>query len=113
MQEHMEPLKDPTSYTWITYAWVLLLAILGGVVNYVRKIRSGQSPWNIVEFVGELATSALVGLTTFYLCEAANIAPLMTAALVGVTGHMGSRALYQFETSLRRRFRAFMTEGRK
>ena len=50
-----------------------------------------------VELIGEIATSAFAGLITFWLCEAAQLDPLVTAALVGISGHMGSRALYQFE----------------
>lgn len=119
MQEHLDPLKDPTSYTWITYAWVLVLAGLGGFVSFVRKVRVGQShPWSIAEFIGELATSAFAGLMTFYLCEAARIEPLMTAALVGVSGHMGSRAIYQFEMMMRsgsitKGLRAFLDDRHK
>ncbi|WP_424219414.1 phage holin family protein [Azovibrio sp.] len=42
-------------------------------------------------------TFSFACLITFWLCEAAEIEPLITAALVGISGHMGSRALYQFE----------------
>ena len=37
------------------------------------------------------------GLITFWLCEAAQFNPLVTAALVGISGHMGSQAIYQLE----------------
>ncbi|SRR5258705_4690154 len=108
MQEHLDPIKDPTSYTWITYCWVFLLAGLGGLVSFARRVKGGQShPWNIAEFIGEIATSAFGGLITFYLCEAAQLNPLVTAALVGISGHMGSRAIYQFEITLRKRFHLF------
>ena len=101
-------MKDPTTYSWITYAWVLLLAGLGGVVSFARKVHSGRShPWSVAEFLGELATSAFSGLITFYLCEATRIEPLWTAALVGISGHMGSRAIFQVEMILRNRFPNF------
>jgi hypothetical protein len=104
----METTKDPTSYTWITYGWVLMLSILGGFVSFARKLSTEQAhPWNIAEFVGEVATSAFAGLITFYLCQAANLSGLITAALVGITGHMGSRAIFQIEQSLRNRFHIF------
>lgn len=105
MHEHLDPVKDPTSYTVITYAWVLLLSGLGGIVSFVRKVNNGRSHrWSIVEFLGEVSGSALSGLITFYLCEAGHITPLFTAAMVGISGHMGSRALYQLEMVLRKKF---------
>lgn len=67
-------------------------------MNFYRKVKLGKSkPFNIMELVGELATSAFAGVLTFLLCEYANIAPLMTAALVGISGHMGSRTIALME----------------
>lgn len=97
--------KDPTSYSLLTYGWVFMLAILGGIVNFMRKLQQGHArAFNLVEFVGELVTSAFAGVITFWLCEHAGISQLMTAALVGVSGHMGSRALFMFEEYLKEKF---------
>lgn len=99
------PEKDPTSYTMLTYAWVGLLSAWGGAVNFMRKRKSGTArPFNVTEFVGELVTSAFAGVVTFWLCEAAGIAPLVTAALVAISGHMGSRAIFQLERWAEGRF---------
>ena len=92
------PDKDPTTYSWITYAWVFALSAWGGTVNFIRKIRAGDvRPFNIMELVGELITSAFAGVITFWLCAAADMNSLITAALVGISGHMGSRAIFRFE----------------
>ena len=97
--------KDPTSYSLITYSWVFGLAILGGVVNFMRKIKQGSArAFNVVELIGEIVTSAFAGVLTFWLCENASISPLITAALVGISGHMGSRALFLFEDFLKSKF---------
>lgn len=94
----MPPEKDPTTYGLITYLWVTGLAAWGGLVSFYRKVQSGEArAFNVVELIGEIATSAFSGLITFWLCEAAQIDALVTASLVGISGHMGSRALYQFE----------------
>lgn len=99
--------KDPTSYSLITYAWVFLLAILGGVVNFVRKLQQGHvRAFNFVEFIGEIVTSAFAGVITFWLCENAHMSPLLTAAFVGVSGHMGSRAIFMVENWLKTKFPA-------
>lgn len=99
------PEKDPTSYSLLTYGWVFMLSILGGVVNFMRKIRTGHSrAFNIVELIGEIVTSAFAGVITFWLCENSGIAPLVTAALVGISGHAGSRAILFFEDFLKSKF---------
>jgi hypothetical protein len=43
---------------------------------------------------------------TFWLCEAAQFNPLVTAALVGISGHMGSQAIYQLERWAQKRLGA-------
>jgi len=97
--------KDPTSYSLLTYLWVFGLAVLGGVVNFMRKLQQGHArAFNIIEFVGEIVTSAFAGVITFWLCENANLSPLITAAFVGVSGHMGSRAIFTFEEFLKTKF---------
>ena len=74
-------------------------------MNFMRKVQSGQTrAWDYVAFVAEIATSAFTGVITFYLCERTGLDPLTTAALVGISGHMGSRALVMFESVLRARF---------
>lgn len=99
--------KDPTSYSFLTYGWVFALSILGGVVSFVRKLEKGHArAFNVAEFVGELFTSAFAGILTFWLCEHAQMSPLVTAAFVGVSGHMGSRAIFLMEDWLAKKFPA-------
>jgi len=92
------PEKDPSNYPLITYIWVLGLAALGGAVNFVRKVKEGTArAFNITEFIGELMTSGFAGLLTFWLCEAADLNKLLSAVLIGISGHMGSRAIFRIE----------------
>ena len=97
--------KDPTSYSFLTYLWVFGLSSLGGVISFLNKLKKGHArAFNIAEFVGEISASAFAGVITFWLCENAEITPLVTAAFVGVSGHMGSRAIMLFEDYLARKF---------
>lgn len=92
------PEKDPTSYSMLTYAWVIGLSMTGGLVSFMRKVKAkGVRIFNVTEFIGEIFTSGFTGLLTFWLCEAGSIDPLVSAALIGISGHMGSRALLQIE----------------
>lgn len=86
------------SFGWLTYLWVFLLSFLGGLNSYIKKVRSGElKPVNLLEFLGEITSSALAGVLTFWLCAWANTPELLSAVLIGVSGHMGSRAISALE----------------
>jgi len=82
----------------LTWAWVVGLSLLGGFVSFYQKLKAGHvRAWNFTEFIGELATSALVGIITFKLCQWQGFNPDLAPALVGIASHMGSRALFRAE----------------
>lgn len=84
--------------TLLTWLWVIGLSLLGGFVSFIQKLKTGHvRAWNFTEFVGELATSAFVGILTFKACNWLNWDASLTAAVVGITSHMGSRALFKAE----------------
>lgn len=71
----------------------------------MRKVKSGLTArFSITELIGELFISGFVGLITFYLCESAKIDQMISAALVGIAGHMGSRAIFLIEKYLQSKF---------
>lgn len=81
--------------------WVVLLSILAGIVSFMRKVRQGDARrFNFAELLGECLTSALVGLATFWLCQWADANQYLTAALIAIAAHMGTRALFRFERVL-------------
>lgn len=92
------PEKDPLNYSLLTYAWVVLLSMWGGAVSFLQKRKAGIArPFNFAEFIGEIATSGFAGVLTFLICEASQVSPLLTAAFVGISGHMGSRSILYLE----------------
>lgn len=98
-----DPRHDPTSFSLLTYAWVIGLAIFGGIANFVGKQRRGEvRAFNITELIGELFVSGFAGVITFYLCTWADFDPLLTAVLVGMCGHMGSRAIMLGERKMKK-----------
>lgn len=87
------------------YMWVVLLAAWGGLVNFYRKLRMGEvRRFNFTELIGELVTSGLSGVITYFFCQYAGIDPWLTAAMVGIAGHMGSRIIFRLEKYFERRF---------
>ena len=93
--------KDPQSYTVLTYAWVILLAVWGGTTHTVRKIKSGElSRFSIAEWIGDIVIAGFIGLITFYLCEYANIDRMLSAVLIGISSHQGARGIMLIERLL-------------
>lgn len=94
---------DPALF--MTYGWVVCVSLLGGIASFYGKVKQGHSRWiNLGELIGELVTSAIAGLITYWLCRWSNVNEWMAAALVAVAGHMGTRALFMSERLLERWF---------
>lgn len=92
-------LKTPLSYSLREYGMVLAVAILGGIASFWGKVRRGElALFNISALIGELCMSAFAGLMAFYLCEWWGMPPLLTAAIVGMSGHAGARGLTWLES---------------
>lgn len=103
MQDQVKDAADAVS-AWITYLWVFGIAAWGGAVSYFYKISKHRIKFSLIRFIGELITSAFVGMITFLICDAANISWQLTAAFVGISGHMGTRAIFVME----RRYEQFI-----
>lgn len=91
------PDKDPTTYGFLTYLWVFLLSIAGGLVAFIRKLNKSRKPIPLsllfVKLAGELMISGFAGVITFYLCEYWEFNQLLTAVLVAISGHIGGGAI--------------------
>lgn len=100
--------KDPGSYNWLIYGWVMFLSMWGAVVRVLREMKLGEQTWRqlLFTFLREMVTSGFTGVLTFYLCEAASISPLITAVMVSISGWMGVRALAVIESVYRARIGA-------
>lgn len=104
--------KDPLSYSLGQYGFMLGMSVLGGLVSWSARVRAGKAePWSINALIGEVATSAFAGLLAFYLCEWAGFPPLLTASVVGISGHMGTRGIQLLERVGESRIKAFMGKG--
>jgi hypothetical protein len=97
--------RNISDYSLRQYGATLAVALLGGLVSWYAKVRKGElSPWSLMNLIGELSTSAFAGLLCFWLCEWAGFDGLITGALVGISGHMGTRGIALFEAWAQSRF---------
>jgi hypothetical protein len=106
------PEKDPT--TWGMSIWLLAIgmSVAGGLVNWYARVKQGHTrAFNIIELIGEIFTSAFVGLAVFMAAQSMGEPVGLCAALAGVGGHMATRLLFSIEKWIERRLRA-MTKDR-
>lgn len=91
------PEKDITTYLLLTPIWVIILAMAGGFVAFIRRLNKSTKPEPLpkvfVKLAGELFISGFAGVITYLLCDYWGLAPNLTAVFVGVSGHLGGNAI--------------------
>ena len=104
------PEKDPNNSAllaeWLRqlmpYMTTIFLSMWGGVVNHITTLRTGRKKFRLKELMFDLVVSTFAGLITFYFCRSAGIGETMSAVLIAISGHMGTRAIAGFEIIYRR-----------
>ena len=90
--------NSPENYSLLTWAWVFGISILGGTVRTLTNIKLGMSWKDLVRrWAIDIIVSAFIGIVTFSLCEYAHFDQMLTAACVGISAHMGTRAILILE----------------
>ena len=99
--EAAKQIAEQGPFVWsnlIPTLWMMAVAMAGGVLSFIQKVRDGKArALNFAELAGEMFISAFVGLVTFWICKAFSVDQYLTAAGVGVAGHMGARAIFLLE----------------
>lgn len=85
-------------------------SIMGGIAQYVRKVKAGKALFSLAELVGEIAISVSAGLTAGLLVMDHASMP-MALAVASVAGHMGTRLIYALESALTSSIKARLGGG--
>jgi hypothetical protein len=105
MERSNMPEKDPNNTALIgeffkqllPYLSTLFLSCWGGIVSYIQRLRIHKSRFNWKDLTFDLVISSFAGLLTHFFCEYSNVGGSMSAILIAVSGHMGTRAIASFE----------------
>jgi uncharacterized membrane protein (UPF0136 family) len=93
----MDVSADVLSLPATTYAWVMGVAVVGGLVGYMNK----TNKYTVVDMVKSTLTSALTGFLAFCACYESGASMGWTLFAVGVAGLMGKRAWEDMENIIR------------
>ena len=100
--------KDPTNWAAATWILALTMAMGGGAINWYARVKRGHvRAFNVIELIGEIFTSGLVGLGVFMALDAWNQPLGLCAAAAGVSGHMATRLLFAIERAIERQIDAY------
>ena len=81
----------------IGYTWLLIIAIWGGTVSYMSRLKKNKTTFSVVELLGEWMVSGFAGIITALLLEDMGFSPHFIMGCAGMAGHMGGRAVYLLE----------------
>lgn len=81
----------------LNYLWFIVLAIWGSTVSYLSKLQKRKGKFSIIELIIEWIVSGFVGAITIMLCLRSGFDVYITGAVVGISGHMGSKAIVMLE----------------
>nr|WP_315041291.1 phage holin family protein [uncultured Moraxella sp.] len=88
---------DDWLFLLVTLPWVIFLALVGGLVDFIRRLNESSTPKPLgkifLKLAGTLTISGFAGLVTFLLCQDMQISPSMTAVLVAISGNLGGNAI--------------------
>ncbi len=100
------PEKDPTNWGYATWMLAIGMSCAGGLVNFYARVKQGHTrAFNLIELLGEIFTSAFVGLAVFMAGQSMDQPIGLCAALAGVGGHMATRLLFAAEKVIESRMR--------
>lgn len=88
----------------VHYIGFVSLAIVGGLVTYLEKVRNGDVACKLLDFAVDLLGSGFTGLLVALLCIEYNLSTEITYFLVGISGHMGVRTLFIIRKALMKKF---------
>lgn len=82
---------------WVTFLTIVILAIWGGLVNYLSRLRNAAKVFSWGELLLELSISAFAGLMIGLMAFSFDVNFYMCLALAGISGHAGGRTMFYLD----------------
>lgn len=83
--------------TYLPFLSTILLSFWGGTVSHIQKLRKTSAEFKWREYWFDIIICSFAGLLTHFFCRYANIDGWLSAILISISAHMGTRAISKFE----------------
>jgi hypothetical protein len=96
----MDPNLAPQDLPLRVIALVTGLSILGGLANFIGRLRQGtlRVHW-FIELSGDVLYSLSAGFTVWYLAISTGMCEYSSAAMAIVAGHLGARLMFALQNA--------------
>lgn len=92
------PIKDPANWSTVTWLLLLVMSFLGGLSSWYRRVKEGHArAFNIIELIGEISVSGMMGFVGFVTADAYFDSQSIAAACAGMSAHFATRLLFGAE----------------
>lgn len=92
------PEKDPNNWSMGTWALLLCISMLGGFTSWYKRVKEGHTrTFNMIELIGEAATSGLMGFVGFSSALWYFDSVAIASAVAGMSAHFATRLLFRAE----------------
>lgn len=88
----------------VQYIGFIIVALLGGTVNYIGQVKDKKRVFSVIELIGEWFLSGFSALMIALLCEEYGISWNLTVVACGIAGHMGGKVMFILEIAITRYF---------
>lgn len=85
------------------YGLLLLMSIWAGTAKYLSELKGSKV--TLLGWATEAIISGFVGVITALICEHYQIPLVLSAAIVGISAHNGTRSLYFISVILKKRLK--------
>ena len=89
---------------YLAVLWVFILSVWGGTVHTIKRLREGViEKFTFREWIMDVVTSGFIGFVTYSLCKYAGFDEWLSAVMIGIASHQGTRGLLIIEQFITRR----------
>jgi hypothetical protein len=82
---------------YLPFLTTILLSIWGGTVSHIQKLRKTSAKFKWQDYWFDIIICSFAGVLTHFFCKYASVDEWLSAILIAISGHMGTRTIYRFE----------------
>jgi len=99
----MGDLKNPLQWELSLWLFAVIMALMGGAINFIGKNKSRPGHFTVFEMLGELIFCGFVGLCVFFVLSAYDNPLSVCAVGAAIGGHSSTRLVFLVDKMLEKK----------